>query len=112
MFREIKAFAALASSDANSDWVCGQPLRRKLSAVRRERAMIVRAGFAGTADGKIELSHIQRFGTSKHLPCASTTFSFGSLPMRHVPIVCADRWKVQMSVALAAFQTWVISSSA
>src|ERR1700712_4922338 len=86
--------------------------RRYARAERRARAMIVSAGLAGRALGKMELSAIHRFGMSWLRPTSSTTDDPASVPIRQVPMVWAERWKVQMSVAPAAFQTSVIMSSA
>lgn len=51
--------------------------------------MIVNVGLAASALGKVELSEIQRFGTSKLRPSGSMTASAESVPIRQVPIVCA-----------------------
>ena len=74
--------------------------------------MMVSAGLAGRALGKTELSQIQSPGTSKQRPSGSTTARLGSVPIRHVPMVCATRGAVKMSRAPAAVQASVMKRTA
>ena len=88
------------------------PACRNASDERKASAITVNAGLAGSELGKTELSTIHKFEMSWLRPNGSTTESSGWVPMRQVPIVCADLSNVQMSEAPTACQACVIQSAA